>query len=154
MVSRNFKHDSNHRWGEVWNLYLTRCWSEDSSDSIVMRLCAGGARIWILPEVQTRHFATLSLVIPYLIHSLIRRVTKDTCQPLHDADHLSQSRADAKHSCSHKNTLPKFWAQWLIRHRDNLTFSFNTKWWSRHKNETLRSNLLNDYDNVTNKPNV
>jgi hypothetical protein len=36
---------------------------------------------------------------------------------------------------------------------NNLTFTFNTKCWRRHKNETLQSNLLND-DNVTNKPNV
>jgi hypothetical protein len=76
-----------------------------------MGLCAGGTRVRILSVVETRHFATLSLVTPYLIHSLIYRVPKDTCQPLHEADHLSQSSAEAKHSCSYKNTLPDLWAQ-------------------------------------------
>jgi len=154
MVPHYFEYDSNQRWEEVRNPYHTRCWSEVSSVSIVMSLCAGGARIWILSDIETCHFATLSLVTTYLIHSLIRRVPKDTCQLLHEADHLSQSSADAEHSCSYKNTLPNFGAQWLIKHRDNLNFAFNTKCWSRHKNETLQSNLLADDDNATNKPNV
>ena len=149
MVPHNFKHDSNQRWEEVWNLYHTRCWSEDSSVNIVMRLCAGGARIWI---VWCRDLSLCNFVPSDTIsyHSLIRRVPKATCQPLHEADHLSQSSADVKHSCSYKNTLPNFWAQWLIKHRDNLTFTSNTKCWSRHKNETLQSDLLDDDDNVTN----
>jgi hypothetical protein len=45
--------------------------------------------------------------------------------------------------------MNKWMNECLIKHRDNLTFTFNIKHW-RHKTETLWSNLLND-DSVTNQ---
>jgi hypothetical protein len=137
MVAHNFTHGSNQRWGEVWTPYHTRCWSEDSSVSIVMRPCAGGARVWILSEAETRHFATLSLVTLPPTHSLIRRELYQSLLVSHCMKltiYLNLVLRLSIHAAI--RTLPNFWAQWLIKHWDKLTFTFNAKCWSRHENKS------------------